>query len=616
MEQFEGLITNDGDKKRKKYRDVLVKLNETTNTLVISDISVEENDKGQRPIYSGKIDSNKMKKFKSGEEIDLTKNIKAQLGNKIDENVPILNPLIVPTKLLSKPFILQSSNIQSTSSLVDHNQPTTMAMKSNQMLNERVTNKPFVQQVSTLMHSNNSSKAPITIPPVSITLDPLIVKKLNPHQVIGAEWLLDRMHGIPDGDEKYTGAILADEMGLGKTLTSLCVMWSIVNSKVRKCRGIIITPASLIDNWLNEIKKWIGGTVYPLTIRSGSDVSKVLSAFSHDSLFNKKILVTSYSMYSKFHDELNKISRLDVIICDEGHRLKNAKGNNLTEALRRCRAKMRMLLTGTPMQNDLEELYAVVNFVCPGYLGSLPAYKTEFSNIIVLGNESSSNDHCRAQGKLASNKLGVKINQILLRRTQDDVLKSLLPPKEEYILFCAMTPLQETEYNAVSAHVLDDSPILKHDSVVSLNDNDDEAIEDNGKIVFAGDVISCIQCLRRVCNFARHTDVGPTSLDNLYKLSSKIQVLDTLLSCVPSTDKTVIVSNFTSMLTLVEALCGLRNWLFLRLDGSTPTDKRQNLVDSFNRSSDPHRIFLISSKGNPPSFLTHSPPSLRTCNRC
>ena len=600
MEQFEGLVTNDGDKKRKKYRDVLVKLNEANNTLVISDIGQGDDDKGQRPVYSGKIDSNKMKKFKSGEEIDLTKNIKAQLCNKIDENVPVITPSIAPTKLSSKPFILQSSSIQSTSSSVNHNQLTTAAMKSNQILIERVTNKPFVQQVST-MTQNNSSKAPTTLPPINITLDPLIVKKLNPHQALGAEWLLDRMYGkyIPDGDEKYTGAILADEMGLGKTLTSLCVMWSIVNSKVGKCRGIIIAPASLIDNWLNEIRKWIGGTVYPLTIRSGSDVSKTLSAFSHDSLFNKKILVTSYSMYSKFHSELNKISRLDVIICDEGHRLKNARGNNLTEALRGCRAKMRMLLTGTPMQNDLEELYAVVNFVCPGYLGSLAAYKAEFSNVIVIGNESCSNEHVRAQGKLAANKLGLKINQILLRRTQDEVLKSLLPPKEEYILFCAMTQLQDAEYDAVSAHVLDDSSLLKHDSVVSVNDNDDEAIEDNGKIVSAGDVISCLQCLRRVCNFARSTDVGPGSLDNLYKLSSKIQILDTILSCVPSADKTVIVSNFTSMLALVEELCGLRKWPFLRLDGRTPTDKRQNLVDAFNRSSDPHKIFLISSKGNP-----------------
>jgi DNA repair and recombination protein RAD54B len=445
------------------------------------------------------------------------------------------------------------------------------------------------------------------LPPADERLDPLIVKKLNPHQVVGAEWLLDRMYGknIPDEGGLHTGAILADEMGLGKTLTSLCVMWSIVNSKTRKCRGIIVAPASLVDNWLHEIKKWIGSTVYPLTIRSGSDVSKVLSAFSHDSLFNKKILVTSYSMYSKFSEELNQIGRLDVLICDEGHRLKNAKGNNLTEALRRCKAKKRMLLSGTPMQNDLEELYAVVNFVCPGYLGSLPDYRAEYSSVIMLGNESSSGDPFKAQGKLASTKLGLRINLILLRRTQDEVLKKLLPPKEEYILFCAMTQLQESEYNTVAAGVLDDSPVLKHEGVVSLNEYDDEAIEDNGKS-FAGDVISRIQCLRRVCNTAVDAGNPPTSVENLYKLSNKIQILDTLLSCIPPTDKTVIVSNFTSMLTLVEALCGLRNWLFLRLDGSTPTDKRQNLVDSFNRPSDPHKVFLISSKGRISYSLTHS----------
>jgi SNF2 family DNA or RNA helicase len=157
---------------------------------------------------------------------------------------------------------------------------------------------------------------------------------------------------------------------------------------------------------------------------------------------NISILILSYEMFKKHNIMLNSISALYIMVCDEGHRLKNSKGSisllyitsqiiiimlyiqiypgtQTIAALKNCNAKLRLLLSATIIQNDLNELYSCVSFVCPGYLGSLVEFKNNMANAIVKGNEQNANLIDKKNGQIASNKLKKLLSKIMLRRTQE-----------------------------------------------------------------------------------------------------------------------------------------------------------------------------------------------------
>eukprot|EP01032_Pedospumella_encystans_P031307 gene31307-35337_t len=176
-------------------------------------------------------------------------------------------------------------------------------------------------------------------------------------------------------------------MGVGKTLTAIATIWAFVRTKTqRKC--LIITPSSLVDNWVKEIKHWLGTKLKPLVIRSGSDASAIINTFAIRMASLYPVMVLSYEMFRKHATLLNSVPGLELMVCDEGHRLKNIGGTKTMQALSACKAYRRIILSGTPVQNDLDELYAVVSFVAPGYLGTLSLFKSRIANSISRGNDS------------------------------------------------------------------------------------------------------------------------------------------------------------------------------------------------------------------------------------
>lgn len=446
-------------------------------------------------------------------------------------------------------------------------------------------------------------------------------------------------------------------MGLGKTLTSIAVIYTL--HKAFNCKAVIVTPSSLVENWEKEIKKWLSFKMVPLVARSHAHLDEEITLFTNN---NVPVLIISYEMFKKYSKVLNKCERLDLVICDEGHRLKNSSGNQTTASLNDFRAKMRLVLSGTVIQNDLEELFSVVDFVCPGYLGTLSYFRKNFSNPINAGSQVDATKLEKEREVKAQALLKEMLGKIMIRRTQNEILSSYLPPKTNYFIYSKLTKLQEDKYTQVAKDVCKKLGIKLSDLA-----NEDEAEEDDDSP--GALVLPSLQKLRKYCNtgmdddkfdedvdtstedqkttsfedekdidddvveeeevkpvikskgFKMPTmikkippppsknDAKPTDEDEYKKAleeapeilrsSSKLQILDMLLSKLHSSrpdDKAVVISNFTSCLNQVEVLAKSRGWGFLRIDGSVQSEKRQNLVDCFNRASDPRFLFLLSSK--------------------
>lgn len=167
-------------------------------------------------------------------------------------------------------------------------------------------------------------------------------------------------------DLPITGCILADEMGLGKSLSALCVLWSFVRHG--RGKGVIVCPSSLVGNWSQEISKWLKGLHSKTTFVKSAQKDRQVYDFIKGDSSTHPLLVISYENFRSVAEHLNKLRNWEAIVCDEGHRLKNADLTQTSLALGNCVAQRRLVLTGTPIQNNLDELYSVVNFVCPGYV--------------------------------------------------------------------------------------------------------------------------------------------------------------------------------------------------------------------------------------------------------
>lgn len=172
----------------------------------------------------------------------------------------------------------------------------------------------------------------------------------------------------------FNGCIMADEMGLGKTLQCVALVWTLLRQspdcKPMITKAIIVSPSSLVKNWEKEFQKWLHGRVNCLAIDGGSkeDTTNKLEQYicNKSQRSGTPILLISYETFRLYAHILNK-SEVGIVICDEGHRLKNSE--NLTfQALMGLQTKRRVLLSGTPIQNDLTEYYSLVNFVNPGKL--------------------------------------------------------------------------------------------------------------------------------------------------------------------------------------------------------------------------------------------------------
>uniref|UniRef100_A0A0A9CLQ2 Helicase ATP-binding domain-containing protein n=1 Tax=Arundo donax TaxID=35708 RepID=A0A0A9CLQ2_ARUDO len=180
-------------------------------------------------------------------------------------------------------------------------------------------------------------------------------------------------------DDGISGCILADDMGLGKTLQSITLLYTLLcqgfDGKPMVKRAVIVTPTSLVSNWESEISKWLKGKVQLLALceSTRADVLSGIESFLKP-LSRLQVLIISYETFGMHSSKFERPGSCDLLICDEAHRLKNDQ--TLTnKALASLPCTRRILLSGTPMQNDLEEFFSMVNFTNPGVLGDASYFR-------------------------------------------------------------------------------------------------------------------------------------------------------------------------------------------------------------------------------------------------
>uniref|UniRef100_A0A670IE18 RAD54 homolog B n=1 Tax=Podarcis muralis TaxID=64176 RepID=A0A670IE18_PODMU len=441
------------------------------------------------------------------------------------------------------------------------------------------------------------------LPVVDVVVDPHIVNHLRPHQREGITFLYECMMGMRVSCR--FGAILADEMGLGKTLQCISVLWTLLRQGPYGCKpvikqALIVTPGSLVKNWGKEFQKWLGSERIKVFL---VDQDHKVEEFINSPLYS--VLIISYEMFLRSLDQIQK-AQFGLVICDEGHRLKNA-AIKTTTALASLSCERRIILTGTPVQNDLQEFYALIEYVNPGILGPLSTYKKVYEEPILRSREPSATKEEIELGERRAAELTRLTGLFILRRTQD-VINKFLPPKLESILFCRPTALQLSLYQSLLS-----SPFVRSCLQGSL--------ENSSHLI-------CIGALKKLCNHPcllfkavkdkecdRSCDVQekqnlhealldivsqehtPTSFSETD--SGKLNVLTQLLAAIQElspAERVVVVSNYTQTLNILQEVCKRHGYSYARLDGNTPVSQRQQIVDGFNSKFCPSFIFLLSSK--------------------
>ncbi|KAK7187477.1 DNA repair protein rhp54 [Paraphaeosphaeria sporulosa] len=439
-------------------------------------------------------------------------------------------------------------------------------------------------------------------PRVPVVIDPRLAKVLRPHQVEGVKFLYRAVTGMID--PKANGCIMADEMGLGKTLQCITLMWTLLKqapdagkSTIQKC--VIACPSSLVRNWANELVKWLGpDAITPFAIDGKASKEELIQQIKQWSIASgrsvvRPVLIVSYETLRINAEELAQ-TPIGLLLCDEGHRLKNGESQTFT-ALTGLNVQRRVILSGTPIQNDLSEYFALLNFANPNYLGTRNDFRKQFENPILRGRDADATDLDRKKGDERLAELLNLVNKFIIRRT-NDILSKYLPVKYEHVVFCNLAPFQKDLYNHFIA-----SPEIR-----SLL---------RGK---GSQPLKAIGMLKKLCNHPDLLDL-PTDLpgcedflpedfvpkdargrDREVKVwySGKMLVLDRMLASIRANtnDKIVLISNYTQTLDVFAALCRSRNYGCLRLDGTMNVSKRQKLVDKFNDPEGPEFVFLLSSK--------------------
>jgi DNA repair and recombination RAD54-like protein len=423
-------------------------------------------------------------------------------------------------------------------------------------------------------------------------------------------------------------------MGLGKTLQSVTLIYTLLktgitaNGAPTAKRVIVVCPCSLVKNWENEFIKWLGPSgikVLALAEADRKTVEKNIDVFVRTKLFN--VLVASYECIRAHHQRLIKYNDCcDLLVCDEAHRLKNSE-NQTSRALNSLPVKRRVLLTGTPMQNDLQEFYAMVDFTNPGILGTAEEFRRKVLFPILRGREPDATDAQKRRMLEIQNDMSTTVNDFILRRV-NTLNAQHLPPKLVQVVCCNLTDIQQNMYQHLvnskdTQHMLDGKQVnclasiqllMKLSNHPSLVVDEDRSF--GGKVGGGGNRRSAAKTTRYTDDNDKESTAAPGA-DGIARFlpasggggrsapvhpewSGKMYVLWRLMKEMRKpgngNDKIVIISNYTQTLDLIGKMCQENSWGFCRLDGSVTMKKRQKMVDEFNDPSSSLIAFLLSSK--------------------
>ncbi|KAA0193871.1 hypothetical protein HAZT_HAZT003111 [Hyalella azteca] len=412
----------------------------------------------------------------------------------------------------------------------------------------------------------------------SMRVPSIIWSRLYKYQRTGVQWLW-QLHS------QGCGGILGDEMGLGKTVQVIAFLAGLrCGRDTNHAPVLIVCPATLLHQWVSHFHAWWPPFRVGVLHQSGgyAGSSKVLM---HNIVKDKGVLITSYTGVRLHLDSLLK-HNWQYVILDEGHKIRNPDAQ-VTVAVKSFNTPHRLILSGSPIQNSLKELWSLFDFVFPSKLGTLQVFLQQFAVPITHGGFANASRVEVETGYQCAVMLRDTISPYLLRRMKSDVKAHLeLPDKSEQVLFCALTKEQRQLYQEY----------LAGDQLSRIM---------SGKMkVFVG-----LTNLRKLCN---HPDLftggiklcaGETEEDipryNTYgwwERSGKMQVVQGVLKVWHQQKHRVLLfSQSSQMLAILEKFVAQQNYTYLKMSGSTAVGARQGLVKQFNKDANIF-VFLLTTR--------------------
>lgn len=382
--------------------------------------------------------------------------------------------------------------------------------------------------------------------------------EMRDYQIRGLNWMISLY-------ENGINGILADEMGLGKTLQTISLLGYLKNFRNNPGPHIVIVPKSTLQNWVNEFGRWCPSLRAVCLIGD----QETRNAFIRDVLMPGEwdVCITSYEMCIREKAVFKKFNWRYMVI-DEAHRIKNEK-SKLSEILREFKTANRLLLTGTPLQNNLHELWALLNFLLPDIFNSAEDFDSWFDANECIG------DNTLIQ------RLHAVLKPFLLRRLKSEVEKRLLPKKEVKI-FVGLSKMQREWYTKI---------LMKDIDIV----NGAGKME---KMRLQNILMQLRKCTNHPYLFDGAEPGPPYTTDvHLLENSGKMIILEKLLKKLQEQGSRVLIfSQMTRMLDILEDYCHWRGYNYCRLDGQTPHEDRTKMIDEYNAEGSTKFIFMLSTR--------------------
>ncbi|PHH75441.1 hypothetical protein CDD80_2373 [Ophiocordyceps camponoti-rufipedis] len=409
------------------------------------------------------------------------------------------------------------------------------------------------------------------------------------YQKTGVQWLAELY-------KQGVGGIIGDEMGLGKTVQLIAFIAALHCSKKLKRPVIVVAPATLLRQWVSEFHRWWPPLRVAILHASGSgmlnprledddDMSQRRPVGKGSLSAAKRIvkgvvqkghvLVTTYTGLQTYADELLPVE-WEYAVLDEGHKIRNPNAE-ITVTCKELNTPNRVILSGTPVQNNLTELWSLFDFTYPMRLGTLVNFRAQFEIPIRQGGYANASNLQVMTAEKCAEALKETISEYLLQRLKIDVAADL-PEKTEQVLFCKLTQGQREAYET----------FLKSDEVSAILNKRRQSLYG-------------IDILRKICN---HPDLLDKSLSEKAgydfgspKLSAKLQLTKDLLEkvMIPNGHKMLLFSQGKQMLNIIEKCIKACGITYLRMDGETPVDQRQPMIDRFNNDPLIH-VFLMTTR--------------------
>ncbi|XP_035710091.1 chromatin-remodeling complex ATPase chain Iswi isoform X2 [Folsomia candida] len=383
--------------------------------------------------------------------------------------------------------------------------------------------------------------------------------EMRDYQIRGLNWLINLL-------ENGINGILADEMGLGKTLQTISLFGYLKHYKKVRGHYLVVLPKSTLCNWENEFKRWCPSM---RTISLIGD-AKARQSIIKDHILHLNdwdVLLTSYEMVLREKCVLKKI-KWTYLVIDEAHKIKNEE-TQIAGVVRLLKSKHRLLLTGTPLQNNLHELWALLNFLLPDIFNSSENFDGWFNMESCFGDDS------------LVTRLHSILRPFLLRRIKSDVEKGLLP-KKEFKVYVPMVAMQRLWYKKI---------LMKEIDTVN-------GAGEMKRVRLLNLVMQLRKCTNHPYLFTG-AEEGPPYTDDVHLVSNcgKMIVLDKLLPKLQSEGSRVLIfSQMTRLMDILEDYLAWKKYSFHRLDGNTKHEDRQKLIDEYNAPGSSTFIFMLSTR--------------------